>query len=138
MESHCLLEHTADMGIEATAATIEGLFVQAALGLKEMVFGEETFDERAERRITLEEDDLDELLVRWLSEILYLIETKHLAPSRFIVDPIIDHRLNALVVGECLPHGQFQFERAVKAITYHRLEVIRRHGSWIARVYVDL
>ncbi len=34
-----LLEHTADMGIEAQAATLDALFVGAARGLLEVLFG---------------------------------------------------------------------------------------------------
>jgi SHS2 domain-containing protein len=39
MGTHRLLEHTADMGIEASGETLEELFAQAAYGLMEIISG---------------------------------------------------------------------------------------------------
>ena len=72
-----------DMGIEAQAPTCEELFVQVAKGLLVLLAGSgET--PCSVREITLEigAGDLEELLVVWLNELLYLIQTKGLWPQR--------------------------------------------------------
>ncbi len=138
MGSHRLLEHTADMGIEATAGTPEELFAEAALGLLEMIFGESEADFREERTVEVHGGDLGELLVNWLNEVLYLFEMQQFCPAGFEVELRGETRLKARVSGEPFDPRRHPVEREVKAVTYHLLEVGRSGDQWRAVVYVDL
>ncbi|BCA81054.1 archease [Desulfuromonas sp. AOP6] len=138
MASYRLLEHTADMGIEATAATLEELYTQAAKGLIAIIFEDAGGTALSDRAIELDGSDLADLLVRWLNEILYLIEVEHFLPCRFTLEPIQDHHLRGIVGGFHFDVENVRAEREIKAVTYHRLEVIRQGSDWLARVYVDL
>ncbi|MCP3176020.1 archease [Desulfuromonas sp. KJ2020] len=138
MSSYRLLEHTADMGIEATAATLEDLYAQAAKGLIAIIFGNTSGPALRDRFIELDGSDLADLLVRWLNEILYLVEMEHFLPCQFTLDPIQNHHLRGKVRGFHFDEERVQAEREVKAVTYHQLEVRRQAAGWLARVYVDL
>ncbi len=138
MDTYRFLEHTADMGIEATAASLEGLFVQAARALNEMIFGQELFGGSESLQIDVSGEDLGDLLVRWLTELLYLIETDYFVASRFMIDTLTPYRLQARVAGERLHPDNMHAVREVKAITYHRLDVTSSSRGWRAQVYVDL
>jgi len=138
MDTYRFLEHTADMGIEATASSLEGLFVQAARALNEMIFGQELFGGSESLQIDVRGEDLGDLLVRWLTELLYLIETDYFVASRFMIDTLTPSRLQARVDGERLQPDKMHMEREVKAITYHRLDVTSSSRGWRAQVYVDL
>lgn len=138
MSSYRLLEHTADMGIEATAATLEELYAQAARGLIAIIFEDASGEAVSDRVVELDGSDLADLLVRWLNEVLYLIEMDHFLPCRFALDPIQDHHLRASLRGFYFKAAEMPVEREVKAVTYHRLEVRRQVSGWLARVYVDL
>ena len=138
MSSYRLLEHTADMGIEATAATLEELYAQAAKGLIAIIFENPSGPAVSDRVIELNGSDLADLLVRWLNEILYLVEMDHFLPCRFALDPIRNHHLRASLQGFYFKPAEMPAEREVKAVTYHRLEVRSQASGWLARVYVDL
>ncbi len=133
-----LLEHTADMGIEAFGETPEELFRQAALGLRQMMFGLAEIDSVEEKQIQIEGRDREELLVGWLSEIIYYMETKGFVPSAFDVAEAGPERLSAWLSGEPFDHRRHHIEREVKAITYHQILVEQVHDGWRARLYVDL
>lgn len=133
-----LIEHTADMGIEVRATSRCGLFEQAALGLRSMVFGplELTPDQR--RTIKLVGDDQAALLVQWLNELLYLLEVHRFCPLSFHFDHLDSHRLQVTMTGRDWQSAGLTVEREVKAVTYHQVEVRGKNGDWWGRVFVDL
>lgn len=131
-----LLEHTADIGIEAHAASCEGLFVQVAMGMLAILAGSGAVM-RPVREIDLElaAGDVEELLVVWLNELLYLIQTKGVWPQNIALVVMQSGSMAAkvsVVPLTCDP------QREVKAATYHHLMVSCRQGLWRARVYLDL
>lgn len=138
MGGYRLLEHTADMGIEATAKTPEELFAEAAYGLLDIMTSGSKAAARQERVIELSGGDHAELLVSWLNEILYLFETQGFLPADFEVEEAGATRLRARVRGEPFDPDHHVVEREVKAVTYHQLTVQKTDGLWLARVYVDL
>ena len=127
------------MGLEVTGGTLSALFVHAAEGLREMVFGDigEEWPDR-EERVALDGDDVEELLVSWLNEILYLFETRRLVPLAFRVEEVRLHGVSAAVEGATFDPNRFPVAREVKAITYHRLRLEQEPGGWRACLYVDL
>jgi SHS2 domain-containing protein len=133
-----LLAHTADMGIEATGASLAEAFIAAAHGLKEMIFGDTPVTPRQSAPVSLESGDAGELLVAWLGEILYLFEVRGLVPAEFVISEVTGESLRGEVAGESFDPKRHPVEREVKAITYHQLSVERDGQGWRARVYVDL
>lgn len=137
MGDYRLIEHTADMGIEATGESRADLFRQAALALREMISGAEGAS-REERAVEIEGGDVSELMVRWLNEILFLFETRGFFPADFHIDEIGEKNMRARVAGEPFDRDRHFVEREVKSVTYHQLEVGRSDGIWKARIFVDL
>lgn len=138
MGSYQLLEHTADMGIEASGETLEELFAQAAYGLLEIMTGTPQAAAREEKSVTLTAADPEELLVNWLNEILYLFEIQKFLPVDFEIEEVRGERLLARVRGEPFDPQRHLVEREVKAVTYHQLRLEKTDGLWQARIYVDL
>lgn len=130
-----IIEHTADVGVECRAETIEALFEQAALGVLEINgayekgTGEKTI-------IELDAPDHGALLVDWLSEILYLHDARDAVVAGLGVDEIQDGRLRGWV--ELRERTGELVGTAVKAVTYHRLMVEQQNDEWQARFYVDV
>lgn len=131
-----LLEHTADIGIEARAPACDQLFEQAARGLLAVLdgSGEETGTVK-EMHFTVTAGDMEELLVVWLNELLYLIQSRDLWPLDI---GVADIQPDSMEVKLSLAPLRSAPQREVKAVTYHHLLVHFRHGVWRARVYLDL
>lgn len=138
MNDFRLLAHTADMGIEATGNSRAEVFVAAANGLKEMIFGDTPVMPRQGTPVSLDSGDVGELLVAWLGEILYLFEVRGLVPAEFVISEISEKALCGEVRGEPFDPKRHPVEREVKAITYHQLYVQQEAQGWRAKVYVDL
>lgn len=133
-----LIAHTADIGLEANAPTLAGLFVAAGRGLKVLAFGESPAAGTVRVAVRLDGGDRGELLVAWLNEILYLMETKRLVPACYEIVALDEHALEAVVSAEPFRPDRHVVERSAKAVTYHGLVVEERAKGWHARVYIDL
>lgn len=133
-----LLAHTADIGLEATAASIEALFVVAARGLRALLYGDSPAADARRVTVRLEADNRPELLVAWLNEILCLCEMTRLVPGDFAVTELTDSSLTASISGEPFDPERHRVEHVAKAVTYHQLLVEERQDGWYARVYIDL
>jgi SHS2 domain-containing protein len=132
------IEHTADLGFRAYAASIEELFVHAAEAFFETILSSESVEERIERSIEVEARALDELMVSWLDEFLYLYDTEKLVFKRFQIKPIQQNRLEATAWGEIMDPVRHEIKRGIKAVTYHQLYVKKEGGFWEAQVILDV
>ena len=78
-----VLEHTADVGIVVHGADLAELFANAGLGMFALMVDLEGVEEREERLIQVEGRDRETLFVRWLTELLYYLDTEEMLFRRF-------------------------------------------------------
>lgn len=134
------LDHTADVGFALEAESLEGLFQAALEGLLQVMFQNPPRGGKRRRRLVLKAEDLETLLVRYLNELLYLIQTKGFVPgrARLRITPVRGgFRLTATLWGESLGEG-LGFQGEVKSATYHGLSVRQEGGRWRAQVILDV
>ena len=132
-----LLEHTADIGIEATGKSPADIFRAVAAGLRAVLGDLPNRPCGHWQQVSVEGRNLDELLVNWLNAILFHLEVDGLFPEQFRVEAISSTNLRARIGGNLLADSPLPV-REVKAATWHRLEVSAQPGGWRARVYLDL
>lgn len=131
------IDHTADAGIRVEAPTLEDLFETAGLAFTELVTSADSLDCRVERRFKLREDDVETLLVSWLQELLYLLDTEDLVFGRFQVK-LHDFSLEAVAWGDVFNPDIHAIKTEIKAVTYHQLEVAQGDQGWEAQVIFDI
>jgi len=131
-------EHTADIGLRARAADLDGLFAEAAKAFFSVIV-ENPDAVRPVEQLTfrVEADERDDLMYDWLAELLYLFDTRHLLLCEFDVQ-VGEGSLAATVGGEPIDSDRHRLDMEVKAITYHELKVEPSPEGWLAEVIVDL
>lgn len=134
-----VFDHTADVGIEVTAPSRPELFETAALALFDLITDVGTVEPRSERQVAVSAQDTEELLVRWLSELLFLHDTEGEMFSRFVVSLLTPTHLTARIAGEPFDPSRHPVKTEVKAVTYHQVTVrTREDGVHEARLVVDV
>lgn len=133
-----ILEHPADVGIEATGATLKEAFENAALGLLSMITDIESIDPSEERYLQLKGTDIQNLLVKWLSEILYLYDGENFLVGEVEIESILPTRLEAIVRGESVDEARHPMKMDIKAVTYHQLKVQEKKDGCLIRVFFDI
>jgi SHS2 domain-containing protein len=121
------IEHTADIGIKAYGESVEESFANAALGMFNVMTDVSKVEPVGEYEVKVESDNLENLLVDWLGELLFLHETQDVLLSEFDVK-IDGLSLDAKVKGETIDREKHELRDDVKAITYHMLEVNQEEG----------
>ncbi|HTM54392.1 MAG TPA: archease [Pirellulales bacterium] len=136
--SYETFDHTADLGLRVRAPDLATLFIDAARGLFSMIVREPGTVRPADAvSIELDASALDLLLFDWLSELVYLYETRHLLLGEFDVQ-LSESHLTAIARGEPVDRQRHELEHEVKAITYHGLKVEQTSHGWLAEVIVDI
>jgi len=132
-----IIEHTADVGIEARGKTMEEAFAEAARGMFAIITNDAKIEEKTERRVEIDnEGDEEMLLVDWLSELLYIHDVEGLVFGRF--DVTIEKKLVGVAYGEEYSREKHGYGVEIKAVTYHMLEIKRDKKGVLIRVLFDI
>ena len=134
-------DHTADVGLEVSAPSLQDIFSTAALALFDLLIETDAHREQPEfneRAIALQAADPPELLVRWLSELLYLHESANLVFRRLKVTHLSHGQLIGVVIWESFDRAHHRVRREVKGVTYHQVCVEQEPAGWRARVIFDV
>lgn len=135
------LEHTADLGIEAEADSLEELFADCLRAETDCLTCLDRVESKEVRRLALVAPDLPQLLVDFLTEAIYLYETEGLVlagASVRVSETEGRWSLTGTVEGETFELSRHGLKTLLKAVTYHRLLVERRGSGWLARVIFDI
>jgi len=133
-----ILDHTADVGLEAEGATLAEAFANAATGMYSIMVYLDRVSERVQRPVEVEAEDAQGLLTAWLLELLFITEVEGLVFRRFDVQEASPRHLAAVAHGEPLDPERHPKGAVVKAVTRHRLEVGPVHGGYRVRVILDI
>jgi SHS2 domain-containing protein len=135
---HELFEHTADLGLRATAPTLNELFAEAAAALVSAMVEDPTAVRPSQDvRIEVAGTDREFLLFDWLKELLLRFETDRTLFAAFDVS-VSESGLTATARGEPYDPARHVLAHEVKAITYHELKVEEGVDGWLAEVIVDI
>ncbi len=133
-----ILEHPADLGIEAYGNSMEDVFKNSAKGLIFIIAGNSKIDNNLTKKITISAMDRENMFVRWLNEILFLYDSEKFLMSDVEFKNISDTSLCANVAGEKYNKIKHQLKLDVKAVTYHNLIIEKERDIWKSRVYLDV
>lgn len=130
----------ADVAFEATATSLEQLFVECARATEETQVGLVGVLPKIKKQITLENEKIDQLLFDWLAELIYYKDAEALLFSKFDVKIKKNkiYKLVATVSGEKIDPVRHELRNDVKAVTYYKFEVKQTTEGWFARVVLDI
>jgi SHS2 domain-containing protein len=136
------LEHTADILIAAHGQTLEEAFENAALAMFEVMTDTTKINPTQEETVEVEAEDEYALLYSWLEALLVKFEVNGMLYSKFKIASLQDapdgFKLKAQVWGEKFNAGKHPQKVAVKAVTYHRMEIIKQHEKVTVEFILDI
>lgn len=132
------INHTADLGIEVYGKGLQELFANAGFALFDIMTDLSLVKETTKKALTVEGNDLEQLMVNWLNDLLFLYDVEGLLFKSFEVQAVDEHHLEAIVAGEPYNAGRHVIETSVKAATYHQIQVVNENDKWRATIIIDL
>jgi SHS2 domain-containing protein len=136
MKKFEILEHRADLKIRVFGRTEEELFENAMVGMLRAAKYEPTKQLATKQQtIKISSLDLPSLLVDFLSEVLYLVETKKLIFEKVKFKKFTENEIEATLTGKPLKRMGVH----IKGVTYHELDISQeKDGTWQATILFDI
>ena len=138
MKTYELIDHTADVGVKAYGKNLSEAFQNIAKGMFDIITDSSEIESVGQYDLELEAPDLEQLLVDWLSELIYLNSAKNQVFGFFKVD--LDEKnkkLTARIFGDKFDISKHKIGAEIKAVTYHVLEV-RNKRPYHVQVLFDI
>jgi len=139
MAKHCeTFDHTADVGLTATADTLGELFEALAEGMAELICPRRQVATAQTRPVSVEAEDRETLAVDFLWQVMSAIQVDHFVLASVSVRDVDDTHVTAELVGEPYDAGRHELAAEVKAVTYHQISIVLEDEQWVARVILDV
>jgi len=132
-----LLDHTADIGMVVYGTNFKELYSNSAFAMFDLITDTSRVKPKNSMVIEVEGNNPDELMVNWLSELLYVLESRSLLLIEFDILEIDRNRLKAEVRGEHYDPARHEYFTEIKAATYHQLKVEKVDERWKAQIIFD-
>lgn len=136
------LEHTADAYIAAYGESLEEAFENAALATLDVMTELEKVEPKVEDVLEVEAPDEYALLYSWLEEILVKFELTGKLYSRFKISSIektpVGLKLKAKAWGEPYDPERHPSKVGIKAVTYHRMEIVKKPKAVTVKFILDI
>ncbi len=128
------VEHTADWALRVWGRDLRELLLQAAHGMLASVGAQPAPGRQETRTVEVEAPDQESLLVSWLEELLYHMETRHVTFTDIDLEVESETRLRARVTERPLA----DLRKHIKAVTYHNLSIQETPRGLEATVVFDV
>ena len=134
-----LLDHAGDIALLVRAPSLSALYSAATRALFDVILDVGTVEPRDRVEVRIEDAaDAEDLLVRYLSELLYLHDARDWLFREAEVREADASSLVADVTGERFDPVRHSIARQVKAVTDHDLMLSEDADGFTARLVLDL
>ena len=136
------LEHTADVYIRAHGKTMEEAYENSALAMFEVMTDTDKITQMQEDTLDVEAEDQYALLYNWLEALLVKFETENMLYSKFQItnweETDENFKFKAKIWGEKFDPQKHPQRVGVKAVTYHRMVIIRERDQVVLEFILDI
>ena len=140
-----ILDHTADIRMRIESETLKSIFETAAKGLTSQWLDIKTVKPVISRSLHVMGENLEECLLNWLRELIYLFEVHGIVFSIYNIyednfSPISLNcrEIRAFCQGERLDLKRHSIFNEVKAVTRHGLFLKQEGPTWLAEIILDV
>lgn len=131
----------ADIGLEIEGDSLTELFLAGAEGLTAIILGQPAdLPSTESREFNLSADSSEQLLVDWLSELIYLFDAQNMVPVKYQITVEEDERfmLSGTVEFRIFNRETESAEHDIKAVTYYKLQIKKDDGIYRCHPVFDL
>jgi SHS2 domain-containing protein len=136
------LEHTADAYVAAYGKDLTQAFENAAVAMFDVMTEVEKVNPLTEDHAEARGDDEQELLYSWLEALLVKSEVNRMLYSKFKISELTHDsggfRLKARIWGEKFDAKRHLQKVGIKAVTYHRMEIVKTPEKVTLKFILDI
>ncbi|MBI4849224.1 MAG: archease [Nitrospirae bacterium] len=149
MKKYGPIDISGDAGLRIWGEGLPELFANAAEGMFNLITDVSNVTGPEEREIAVSAESIEDLLIKWLNELVFLFDTYGLVGKEFSIDLLPPHpplgkggqegvKLKAKISGGIFNPQVNESRLLIKAATYHSLSVRKNNSKWEAVVIFDI
>lgn len=125
--------HTADAAIDVFGRSLDEMFKNAAFGMLSIMEINIQEEDLGYENLVLIEDDIESLLIAFLSEILFMVEQKRHYPSNVQV------KISGFQLKSTFQSFPINFyDKEIKAVTFNQLNIMHVNDRFQTRIVFDI
>jgi SHS2 domain-containing protein len=139
-----IIDHTADIGLKIWGKSGPELFGEAARALLSQIIDLDSIQPVQKQAIRIEAESLQQLLHRWLRELLFFVD-KGLVFNQFHIENhnlseknVSTYYLEGTLAGEKIDPDRHEICKEVKAVTRHNFYIKTKGPWWEAQLILDV
>lgn len=133
LSGFCEIPHTADMMLKVWAPNYLVLLKEAAIGMYSLMGVERDNHSQIEKVIALEDEDEENLLVMFLTELLYYADEESFVFNDFLIS-----KSEKGIAGRIIGNKLLILSREIKAVTYHNLKINKKADRLEVQIVFDV
>lgn len=137
MKPYKYINHTADLGIEVQAKTIEELFINIAKAIFETQIKGKIL---AKFNVNFEINgpSLEEIFIEWCRELLYRFSVGGFIPKDYKIFLTDQHHLTTNLKGDIFDPKRHKIKLEIKNPTYHNFNIKKLETGYCATIIFDV
>ena len=137
MKKYEFFEHTADIGLRAYGTSPAETLENAALGMLSIICDPGSIKPSKRMKIELDRDDETDLIIAFLSELLYNFSIGKFMYCGVSVEKFTGRSVTANISGEPYDPARHILKGEIKTVTYHRFK-FEKNGACMMQVIFDV
>lgn len=133
-----MIDHTADIGIKVFGKDIAEIFSNSAYAMFDILTDPKKIQKKESFNVQVSANNIEQLLVKWLDELLFRYETERVIFNEFIINKISDANIDSTVYGEKIDRSRHEIKTEIKNVTYHQLQIREANNGWEAQIIFDV
>lgn len=141
-----MLEHTGDVYIRARGSSIIELLENSGLALFDTMVDTRKVEPVVVKEVSATGFDMENLLYRWLEELLVIYYSENLVCGRITVELFtirrtregLEYSVHGKAYCEEFKHDKHEARVEVKSPTYSLMKILKTEDEWIAYFVLDI
>ena len=138
MKNFEIIDISGDVGLRAYGENLRDAFINAAIGMFNLITDLEMVKEEKVITVSVESDSVESLLVSWLNELIFYFDTYGFLGKKVLITEFTPSLLKATISGEDFDPKRHESKLLIKAATYHMLKIEEKNRRWEIAVIFDI
>jgi SHS2 domain-containing protein len=130
--------HHSELAVKVFGSSQAELFQNSGWALFDVTTDIEKIEQKDCVPLEVEGTDLDDLLVNWVRELLYLYQGSGYLLKEFRITELGDKLVKAEACGEKIDPDRHEIKKEIVAIAYDKSRMVKTGDQWIAQLIFEV
>jgi SHS2 domain-containing protein len=133
-----ITERQSELAVKVLGNSQTALFENAAFALFDVMTDLDKIDIKERMPLEVEGVDMDDLMVNWTRELLYLFQGSGYLLKEFNIRHVNERSVRAEVCGERIDPDRHEIKKEINSVAYHQSRMQKTGDQWTAQLIFEM